>query len=584
MVLTMRSKLIILYVLTVAVPIVSMVYILPHYYDSLFTRQTMLLSEGSLASLTANVETYLDDLERLTITPYLHDDVMVGLKLKASPHYEEASDYSKFMAERAIRYMMSMQLRNTRENILGTIILPMDGSVYQINAMARSPLVPHFPYHQQEWYAKAFEKDGHVAYISSHPQNYLEQDGAKQVFSVARLLKDPDSGKPLGVIMTDVANVVLENIIRQNSFNTTTIVAMLDEDHKLLYANHPLNTELINQVLAGKRAVSAEGDSYRVVLKTMPKSGWKMVVLFSDQEFQSQLTWIYRMGALFAAGGILITMLLNISLTNWIVKPFRDMVHVMKRVQRGDLDRRLTIQGKDEIAQLGLTLNTMIAQLQELIDREYRAVLGQRNAEYRALQSQIQPHFLYNTLNGFVGLNRSGHHRLLEKCILSLSSMLRYTLEHADMTTLREEMIFLEQYCELQRLRFQDRLIVSITYDSDIGDIQLPKLLLQPLVENAVIHGIEPQSRAGKVEISARRVSEEKAENDIVLIRIQDYGVGFKSDEVIEGIGLHNVRERLAILSREAELQIHSTVGAGTTIEIRIPIKDVRASENRHCG
>jgi two-component system sensor histidine kinase YesM len=504
---------------------------------------------------------------------------MIGLKLKASPHYPEASDYSKYMAERAIRYMLPMQLRNTRQNILGTIILPMDGSVYQINAMDRSPLVPDFPYSQQDWYAKAFEKDGNVAYISSHPQNYLEMDAAKQVFSVARLLKDPDSGRPLGVIMTDVANVVLANIIRENSFNTTTIVAMFDEDHKLLYTNHPLKPELMSQFFAGKTTVSGDGDSYRAVMKTMPKSGWSMVVLFSDQEFQSQLKWIYRMGALFAAGGILVTMFLNISLTNWIVKPFRKMVHVMKKVQRGDLDQRLTIHGKDEIAQLGMTLNTMISQLQELIDREFRAVLGQRNAEYRALQSQIQPHFLYNTLNGFVGLNRSGQHRLLEKCILSLSSMLRYTLEHGDMTTLREEMNFLEQYCELQRLRFQDRLTVDIGYDSDMGEIRLPKLLLQPLVENAIIHGIEPQSGAGKVEIMARRVRSESLEADRILIRILDNGVGFKSDDALQGVGLHNVRERLALFSKEAQLHMHSTIGVGTKIEIRIPIKDVSSSE-----
>ncbi|MEH7087219.1 ATP-binding protein, partial [Neobacillus drentensis] len=95
---------------------------------------------------------------------------------------------------------------------------------------------------------------------------------------------------------------------------------------------------------------------------------------------------------------------------------------------------------------------------------------------------------------------------------------------------------------------------------------------------------IEPQSRAGKVEIAARRVREDKTGEDMVSIRIQDHGVGFKSDEVLEGVGLHNVRERLAILSREAELHIHSMVGAGTEIEIRIPIKDVSSSEDRNCG
>ncbi|MFD0696776.1 sensor histidine kinase [Paenibacillus sp. GCM10027628] len=573
---SIRSKLIILYLITVIIPVVIIIFVLPYYYKNLFVKQTTLLSEGTLTSLTRNVEMYLDDLERLTITPYLNDDVMTALKLKASDRYGEASEYSKYMAEKAFRQTLPKQFTNPRQDILGTILLPEDGSVYVVTSVDSSIPVPNYAYKQQSWYQKALEKDGNVAYISKHKQDYLERDPPRQVFSISRLIKDPDSGKPLGVIMADAANIVLEKIIGDVKFNVTTIIAVLDENKQPLYSNYPLKEQMRLQLVDGKVNVADDGDTYRVVIKTMEKSGWSIAVLFSNREFESQLTWIYLIGAIFAAGGTLLTLFLNISLTQWIIKPFRDMVHVMKSVQRGNWDRQLVVRGKDETAQLGMTLNMMITQLKDMIDREYRAVLGQRNAEYRALQAQIQPHFLYNTLNGFIGLNRSGQSRLLENAILSLSSMLRYMLEHQDMATVKEEIAFLQKYGDLQRIRFGEKLTVTIDVDPRTESIRLPKLLLQPLVENAIIHGIEPLKREGSLLIQVRMLEESEGRESLTLqITIVDNGVGFDTDKAAKSVGITNVQERLLIFQPAAQFNLHSVIHQGTSAEILIPCQEV---------
>lgn len=576
MALTLRQKLIILYFLTVSVPLVVLILILPYFYQNLFDRQTSELYEGTLTSLTSNVEMYLDELERVTITPYLINDVMVGMKLKASNRYDEASEYSKHMAERSLRFTLPNQLRNTRKEILGTILVLADGSVYPINNsnLTAAEPIPDFPYEQQDWYRKAVEQDGKVVYISSHPQDYFGSD--RKVFSVARLLKDPDSGKPLGVIMADAENIILENIVKSVHFNVTTIVAILDENKKPLFVNQPLDDSMLAQLAAGEETITGPDDTYRAVVKTMDTSGWSIAVLFSNREFQSKLTWIYRVGALFAAGGIVFTMLLNLALTRWIVHPFKDMVRLMKKVKHGDLDQQFNIRGRDEIAQLGSALNSMIAQLKDLIDREFRAELGKRNAEFRALQSQIQPHFLYNTLNGLIGLNRSGQHRLLEKAILSLSGMLRYTLEHEDTTTLAHEMAFLQQYCELQKLRFGERLEYRLEYEPALAECQLPKLVLQPLIENALIHGIEPLSTSGKLLVRAeRRMAGEHKDEPWLYLRIEDNGVGFDHTASEEGVGIANVRERLVLFDSRASLEVRGAKDKGTVAEMWIPAREV---------
>ncbi len=208
---------------------------------------------------------------------------------------------------------------------------------------------------------------------------------------------------------------------------------------------------------------------------------------------------------------------------------------------------------------------------------KYTELLEKREAEYQALQSQIQPHFLYNVLNGLIGLNRLGDRKSLENAIFALKGMLRYTLEQAEWTTIAEEFLFLQKYCDLQKIRFQERLEIHIYYDSNTADCRIPKLLLQPLVENAIIHGIEPLDRQGELNITAR--FNRKNGESVLGILISDNGIGFnqKPIEKKEHIGLSNVRERLMIAYNKASFNIKSRIGKGTQAVIEISEEEVRA-------
>jgi two-component system sensor histidine kinase YesM len=202
---------------------------------------------------------------------------------------------------------------------------------------------------------------------------------------------------------------------------------------------------------------------------------------------------------------------------------------------------------------------------------KYKELLERREAQYRALQSQIQPHFLYNVLNGLVGLNRMGDARALESAIFSLKDMLRYILDKGNWTSLREELRFLERYCELQKMRFPDRLSVSIHCEEEVAGFRIPKLILQPVVENAVIHGIEPLGRPATLSIEAGLRGGE--DEPFASICISDDGAGFEpeSTDVEQRIGLSNVRERLLMAYPNARLSISSSPGSGTRIRIEIP-------------
>jgi sensor histidine kinase YesM len=201
---------------------------------------------------------------------------------------------------------------------------------------------------------------------------------------------------------------------------------------------------------------------------------------------------------------------------------------------------------------------------------KYKELLERREAEYEALQSQIQPHFLYNLLNGLIGLNRMGNRKSLEGALFSLKDMLRYTLEQNDWSTVSEELRFVGKYCELQQVRFQERLSVEIQCEEHAASFPIPKLILQPLVENAVIHGIEPLGEPGRLRVSARSIRKNGASG--VGILVIDNGVGFSAADLPEDghIGLRNVRDRLSVAFPHASLKIDSKPGRGTRIEMEI--------------
>ncbi len=234
----------------------------------------------------------------------------------------------------------------------------------------------------------------------------------------------------------------------------------------------------------------------------------------------------------------------------------------------------ITVPPHPPLADLDLTTFTSFAEYAGLIiDNvfKYQELMEKHEAEYRALQAQIQPHFLYNVLNGLVGLNRMGDPRALERALFSLKDMLRYILDPGQWTTIGEELEFVGRYCDLQRLRFSDRLAVRISSDARAAPLRIPKLLLQPVVENAVIHGIEPLDRPGRLVVEARMDSRNGA--SVARITVSDDGAGFASgsDDAVERIGLANVRERLRLAYPSARLSIESEPGAGTRISIEIP-------------
>jgi len=203
----------------------------------------------------------------------------------------------------------------------------------------------------------------------------------------------------------------------------------------------------------------------------------------------------------------------------------------------------------------------------------YAELIERRNAQFEALEAQIRPHFLYNVLNNIVGLNRRGERERIEQSILSLKDLLRHSLDSRDFVTLREEFHIGERYCELQKLRFDSRLSYEFSLPDELAEMHVPTLIVQPLLENAIIHGIEPKGSPGRVFVRAY-VNEGR-----LYVSVADDGVGFTPTPIARSthIGLFSVQERLRLAYADSELSISSSPGEGATLVIHMPLREVIA-------
>jgi two-component system sensor histidine kinase YesM len=572
---SLRVKLSILYMLTIVVPLVIIVFAMPGYYENVITQNSRTLTAATLDSLSHNIDLYLEDLDNLTLAPYFNDQVMSALKLKASPGYADANAAQQLATNQALSITLPNILSNTRNDVLSTIVLPVDGSVFVAGRYNPWNPVANYPFEQQAWYKAAVAADGAAVFVDPHPQDYLSTPFSTPVFSIARLIKDPDTDKHLAVIMADAdARVVLQDIVIGVRLNVNSIIAILGSDGQLLSSSQPLSAGVVAAISHRQSSIQDATDTYIPNIKSIAVAQWEVVVLLSQSDVEAQLRWMYVAGGLFAIGGLGVTLLLFVVLSRWIVTPFQELTQAMKSVQEGNLHARLVVKGGDEIAHLGNTFNAMILRLNEMIEREYVMTLKQRNAEYRALQSQIQPHFLNNTLNGFLGLNRLGERKMLERAILALSGLLRYVLSNEQWVPIQEEFLFLQRYCDLQTLRFRDKMTCVLEYEDAVAGFKIPKVLLQPVVENAIIHGIEPSDHPCCLRVCASVSKGCDDEKVGIVVVIEDNGRGFAAETPASAasVGLANVRERLKVAYEDASLTIRSEPGHGTRVVIEIPL------------
>lgn len=283
---------------------------------------------------------------------------------------------------------------------------------------------------------------------------------------------------------------------------------------------------------------------------------------------------------------VLFLVLLMLSLASsfvfarFVIKPLHHLKSLMKRAERGDLKAYWIASGTTEMNDLGNSYNQMLNRLEELIKQVKREEGLKKEAEIAALQYQLNPHFLYNTLNTIKWVAKIHKTPQISEVVTALVRLLQASLgKKGDFLTIREEIGLLQDYMEIQRFRYGDKVTLAFDIDPIASCCLVPRMILQPLVENAIIHGIEPGGRDGHIIVKAW------IERDILFCQVEDNGVGFspgESDAVpkpqalkerMSGIGLHHIREKIKLYyGSDYKMYVFSNEQQGTTVRLTLPI------------
>lgn len=327
-----------------------------------------------------------------------------------------------------------------------------------------------------------------------------------------------------------------------------------------------------------------DGQTYFLTFVQSGNYGWTYYGVIPFEQIFKRIIMMKKMLFIGFAASLIFLLALSIRFAQGITRPIEDLIGQMKRVQKGNFTlANMDVLPMDEVGQLHRAFRMMIQEIDELIRENYAKQLVIKETQFKALQAQINPHFLYNTLESINWLAKVNGQKQISEMVEALGHLLRSSISLKDaLVTLGEEIRIVRNYLTIQKFRFEGRLNFDIRIDERLHSCPIPKLTLQPLVENAIHYALEPMIKPCSIRIYAL---EQPDRPERLTLAVEDNGPGMEK-ELLEqvrsgeartrgqGIGLKNIQERLAIAFGEAfGLRLESSPGAGTKVFVDIPLE-----------
>lgn len=554
------------------------------WHSRQLTRLTINQTQQIIEQTGANIDNYIDELFRLTLSPYYNDEIMNEFAFNpATP--EEALN-----KKRTIESFLASVMTLPRNEILRVYILT-EADIY---SYTRTPyqMEDYNTYKDSFWYIEALKANAPV-FIPVHAEKAFGEKPT-QIFSVARRLRSKENNEIiLGVIKVDADYTGIKSICDKVEFENDGALFVINKKEEMVYEKNDLPESglwenLILPTGNGDFSCHIHGEKYIGNVTTLQESELKIIALHSYRSLTSKARDNLSRTVFLALICIVVSIIIFILFTQRFLHPLYHIIRTMKIVQTGNLEVQVPVEQNDEIGYLANAFNTMTSSLKDVIHRNsllmkqvYEAQYLHKVSQYDALCSQIKPHFLYNTLNTISLLIKCGESRDAILCIEDLSRFLRGIMNTDKEIPFSEELSIVSSYLNLQKIRYGDRLSYKLSIGQDVEKVFIPALSLQPLVENTIKHCCEASSSPVFILITSEWIK------DSLRVRISDNGPGIPKDTMIKitenlereetqgeltsSIGLVNVHRRLRLRFGSSSGLHISSGPEGTLITLTIP-------------
>jgi two-component system sensor histidine kinase YesM len=416
---------------------------------------------------------------------------------------------------------------------------------------------------------------------------WIEPQGEDTAFIGARQIRSLSNLNVIGTLIVRINAETLVNFVSSMSPQYKANLIILSDNKDIIYRDKKLISDSAVNLAAGNvsnKIYNIDKEKFLLNRQVSGYSNWSYVYFLSYENIFKNIVLMRTIMAFSFLVILVIAIFLGLSFANSITRPIITLSKKMKKIENGDFEsidlRSNLVENCDEVGQLNNNFIIMINKINDLIKENYVKQILIKETELRTLQLQINPHFLYNTLDSINWLAKATKQNKIALMVKSLANLLRSCITNKDnIITVKEELKLLNNFITIQKIRFEERLEVNIFIEEDLKDFYIPKLTLQPIVENSIKYGLEQFTGVCRVDIRAERYE------DFFEILVIDNGPGV-SDECVEkvksgeskpqgtGIGLKNIDDRIKLFfGSEFGVSMRSSINEGTTVIVRIPYK-----------
>lgn len=592
-----RLKIFILIFIAILIPMIIVSSILLKKSEQAITDQTSKLVGSSLESEIRNIDFYLNATLAMSDLILVENRITSTVKLK-----EPFNSNEKIKRYADIREVLNFFISRVQSQInmsgIDSCYLYLKNQNTVIDS--KTTFYENIGVNNVDFIEKSKQKQYDDIWYVSVPVNYYTLNELKNspesdnIISYNRPIKD-DNGKTLAVLAINLKQSFIGDNYDKIQAGTPGELVVMDKDEKVIshsahnmvgekfekYAelNHKINQY---KKQSGSFYMTIDNEKQFIIYSISKNTSWKYIVVIPASqilgkvyEVQNYLKILITITTLFVFG-------ITIVLSNVFYNPLKKLVYAMQKIQQRDLDVRIEDNRKDEYHQVYQGFNNMADELENLIEDLINEKILKKEAEIKLLQAQINPHFLYNTLESIHSIAKIKKVEEISLMVASLSKFFRISLSGGkEFVSLKQAIELVVNYLAIQMMRFKDKIDYQISVSEELMECIVPKLILQPFVENSIYHGIESKKGKGELHISAW------VENGYLLLGVKDNGIGIKDNHLIElrkSIESNNIEDSdnfaLKNINRQIKLKyglqygihINSKYGEGTEVLIKLPI------------
>ena len=580
---SIRTSMIVSFATLIIFALLTFLVLSLRYTESTVLENSTEYTSQLIGQVNNDIDSYINYMENISFIVANNTDVRDYL------FAENLTEQRKNQLQERITALFE-NVKDTRGDITNIAVIPQTREPLINNGVER--LNPYVDVKELSWYQEALKARGEAAISSSHVQNAV-QEHYDWVVTLSRYISNRVTPEIGGVFFVDLNYNAIQDLCERISLGNKGYIYILDQSGAIVY--HPqqqliysgMKQELLSEVMETEESSFLTEDGKLYTISRSEATGWTVVGVSYVSELMAgadsaRLVYALTALVLFAAA-----LALAYLLSREITKPIQRLQGSMKEVERGNFDNAaIQVWDDNEIGSLSRSFNIMTEEIQKLMKQSEREQRAKRKYELRVLQSQISPHFLYNTLDSIIWMAEWGKNQEVVTMTSSLARLLRRTISNEqELVTIAEEIDCTEAYLTIQKMRYKDKLEYEIELEDGIGREKIVKLVLQPLVENAIYHGIKYKEGRGLIQI---RVF---CQDDCIVLQVEDDGKGMDEETLAHifeqhirdtrsnGVGVNNVNERIRLFyGAEYGLSFKSEPEKGTTATIWIPLG--KAGEN----